>query len=161
MLNKNFLPLLTSWLSGRSKHILGVYCLTSTRDGSSAYPKEVGYKDTLQKEMKEETEKIKVKTRKTKRKSLLDDKEILDIINYVHNTNPDLTDICKTQLKFYGKDVDILYFIDRDVAAKYVSLIVDDLLKNTCFVAEMNPGYGVLTTELLKSSRVNRAQMGM
>ncbi|XP_032665348.1 dimethyladenosine transferase 2, mitochondrial isoform X2 [Odontomachus brunneus] len=37
------------------------------------------------------------------------------------------------------------------VAAEFVSIIIDDLLKDTCFVAELNPSVGMLTTELLKA----------
>ncbi|CAL1679509.1 unnamed protein product [Lasius platythorax] len=149
MWSKNFLPVITSWLSGRSKHVLNVYYSTLTSD-SSIYEcsKETKYNDAA--EMKKEIEEIKLKMKKMRRKSVLDDKEILDIISYVRNVNPDLVNVCTKQLKFCKRDVDMLYFIDRDTAVQYVSLIKNDLLKNTCFVAELNPGYGVLTTELLK-----------
>lgn len=145
MLSKNFLPVIISWLSGRSKHILKVYCSTSTSNSSSL--NEVKYKDT--KQMKKDIEEIKIKI-KMKRKFIFDDKEILHIMSYVRSVNPDLINVCTKQLKLCKTDVDVLYFIDRDSAAEYLSLIKDDLIKNMCFVAEMNPGYGVLTTELLK-----------
>lgn len=145
MLSKNFLPVITSWLSGRSKHILKVYCSTST--SNSSHLNEAEYKDT--KQMKKEIEEIKVKVKRMKKKFVFDDKEILHILNSVHSVNPDLINICTKQLKLCMAD-GVLYLIDRDSAAKYLSLIKDDLIKNTCFVAEMNPGYGVLTTELLK-----------
>lgn len=141
MLSKNFLPVITSWLSGRSKHILKVYCSTI----NSSNLNEAKYKDT---EQMKEIEEIKVK--KIKRKFIFDDKEILHILNYVHSVNPDLINVCTEQLKLCKADVDVLYIIDRDSAAEYLSLIKNDLIKNTCFVVEMNPGYGVLTTELLK-----------
>lgn len=146
MLSKNFLPVITSWLSRRSKHILKVYCSTSTSNNSCL--NEVKYKDT--KQMKKEIEEIKIKMKKMKRKFIFDDKEILHIMSYVRSVNPDLINVCTKQLKLCKTDVDVLYFIDRDSAAEYLSLIKDDLIKNMCFVAEMNPGYGVLTTELLK-----------
>lgn len=141
MWSKNFLP--ASWLSGKSKHVLNVYSSTLTSNISCS--EETKYNDTAQ--MKE----IKLQMSRRKRKAILDDKEILDIINYVHSVNPDLVDVCREQLKFYQTDADVLYFIDRAAAVQYVSLIKNDLLKNTCFVAELNPGYGVLTTELLKN----------
>ncbi|XP_072742687.1 dimethyladenosine transferase 2, mitochondrial [Anoplolepis gracilipes] len=144
MLSKNLLPAVTSWLSGRSKHVLKIYYSIST---DSSYFQKVKNDTVL---MKNDIEEIKLKMIKMKRKSMLDDKEIFDIINYVHSVNPDLMNVCIKQLKLCKTGVEVLYFIDRGTAAKYVSLIKDDLLKNTCFVAELNPGYGVLTTELLK-----------
>ncbi|KAL6434016.1 hypothetical protein ACFW04_005874 [Cataglyphis niger] len=145
MLSKNFLPVITSWLSRRNKHILKVYCSTLT--SNSLHLNEAKYKDT---EQMKKIEEIKVKVKKMKRKFIFDDEEILHILNYVHSVNPDLINVCTEQLKLHKADVDVLYFIDRDSAAEYLSLIKNDLIKNTCFVAEMNPGYGVLTTELLK-----------
>lgn len=150
MLSRNFRTIITSWLSRRNKeqHILKIYCSTSTSSApTSCIQKEIQCIDPVQKKMEE----IKLKRKKMKTKSILDDEEILNIVNHVYRVNPDIVNVCTNQLKFCKKDVDALYFIDRNTAAKYVSLIKDDLLKNTCFVAELSPGYGVLTTELLKA----------
>lgn len=144
MWSKNYLPVIAPWLSGKSKHVLNVY--SSTLSNKNSCSKKTEYNNTTQIK-----EKIKLQMRRRKKKDILDDKEILDIINYVQLVNPDLVKVCTKQLKFYQTDVDVLYFIDRAAAAQYVSLIKNDLLKNTCFVAELNPGYGVLTTELLKN----------
>lgn len=138
------MTVVTSWLSGKNKHILKVYCSTSTSDTSCV--KEAKYKDFTEKKIKE----VKSEVKKTEIKSILDE-ETLHIINNVYKINPDIINVCTNQLKLYKTDVDGLYLIDRNTAAKYVSLIKDDLLENTCFVAELNPGYGVLTTELLKA----------
>lgn len=143
MLSRSFMTIITSWLSGRNKHILKVYCSTSTSD--TFHVKESKCKDSIEKKVKE----VKSKIKKIK-KFILNDEEILQIINHVYRINPDIINVCTNQLKVPKTNVDALYFINRNTAAKYVSLIKDDLLKNTCFVAELNPGYGVLTTELLK-----------
>lgn len=143
MLSRNFRAIITSWLSRRNKRI---YCSTSTSSTPTSYVKEIQCKD-----VQEKINEIKLKIKKMKGKSILDDKEILNIINHVYKVNPDMINVCTNQLKLCKTDIDALYFIDRNIAAKYVSLIKDDLLKNTCFVAELNPGYGVLTTELLKA----------
>ncbi|XP_011136400.1 dimethyladenosine transferase 2, mitochondrial isoform X2 [Harpegnathos saltator] len=54
-------------------------------------------------------------------------------------------------MKTVGNDRNLLYLIDNHAAAEFASMIKDDLLKDTCFVAELNPGVGMLTTELLKA----------
>jgi len=111
-------------------------------------------------ELIEETGLSKVKKKK-KRKvkqleyiehSILHDEETLDIINYVQKVNPDIIDIIQS-MKWTLKrgNTNILHLIDKDTAAKYVSLIKNDLSKNMCYVAELNPGFGILTRELLKT----------
>ncbi|XP_071868974.1 mitochondrial transcription factor B2 [Bombus fervidus] len=41
------------------------------------------------------------------------------------------------------------YLIHDNISNKFVTLIKDDLLENTCYVIELNPGYGLLTRRLL------------
>ncbi|XP_076637665.1 mitochondrial transcription factor B2 [Colletes latitarsis] len=50
------------------------------------------------------------------------------------------------------KNVSQLYLINPNTAKEFVSLIKDDLLKNTNHVIEMNPGLGLLTQELLNAN---------
>ncbi|KAK0086792.1 hypothetical protein PV325_002512 [Microctonus aethiopoides] len=44
-----------------------------------------------------------------------------------------------------------LRIIDKDVAKQFASMIVNDLVKKTSFILEINPGNGYLTDELLES----------
>ena len=44
-----------------------------------------------------------------------------------------------------------LYLINHHVAEQFVSLIKDDLLQNATHVFEMNPGFGMITKELLNA----------
>lgn len=144
MLHKRFLPIITSWLSRRNRHIVNVCCSTLTNDNSPVYQNEVI--NTLK--MKKLTEKIGSSKVKKKKTEVLE----LDILNYIQKINPDIIDIIQSMK--YGTlrkaDTNILHLIDKDTAAEYVSLIKDDLSKNMCYVAELNPGFGVLTRELLK-----------
>lgn len=156
MLHKRFLPAITSWLSRKNRHIINVYCSTLINDNSFVYQNEVI--NTLKtKELAEKTGSSKVKKRKTKvlkyiEDSISHDKEILDIFHYIQKVNPAIIDIIQSMK--YGTlqkaDTNILHLIDKDTAEKYVCLIKDDLSKNMCYVAELNPGFGVLTRELLK-----------
>lgn len=156
MLHKTFLSVIT-WLSRRNRHIVNVRCSTLTND-SPVQKETINIVET--KELIEETGLLKVK-KKRKRKveqleyiehSILHDKEILDIINYVQKINPDIIDIIQSMKRTLKRgDTNVLRLIDKDTAAKYVSLIKTDLSKNMCYVAELNPGFGILTRELLKA----------
>lgn len=44
-----------------------------------------------------------------------------------------------------------LRIIDKDVAKQFASMIVNDLVKKTSFILEINPGNGYLTNELLET----------
>ncbi|XP_020297320.1 uncharacterized protein LOC109861881 isoform X2 [Pseudomyrmex gracilis] len=132
----------------KSKHVASAAYCSVLNDSSRVCSEEIKHVNT------EQTKVGKTKSKKARKKiNSVNDKETLDIIEYIQKVNPDmahmcskeLTDICRT------KDARTLYLIDRETAVNYVSLIKNDLLKNTCFVAEMNPGFGILTTELLKT----------
>lgn len=132
----------------KSKHVASAAYCSVLNDSSRVCSEEIKHVNT------EQTKVGKTKSKKARKKiNSVNDKETLDIIEYIQKVSPDmahmcskeLTDICRT------KDARTLYLIDRETAVNYVSLIKNDLLKNTCFVAEMNPGFGILTTELLKT----------
>ncbi|XP_011305905.1 dimethyladenosine transferase 2, mitochondrial [Fopius arisanus] len=44
-----------------------------------------------------------------------------------------------------------LHLLDRDVSKEFSSLVIDQIPKENTFVAEMNPGLGLITRELLES----------
>jgi len=157
MLYKNFLPLITFCLSRRNKHIVNVYYSTTLTNDSSPVQQKEAINTIETKNLLEKTGLSKVKKNKNKvlkyiEHSILQDKETLDIINYIQKVNPDIIDIIKSMKygTFKKTDTSILHLIDKDTATKYVSLIKNDLLKNMCYIAELNPGFGVLTRELLK-----------
>ncbi|KYM93245.1 Dimethyladenosine transferase 2, mitochondrial [Atta colombica] len=108
---KFFICNITSWLSKRTRHIINVYCSTLTNGNLSKQQKEniQKTKELIETELSKMKKKNKVM--EYIEKSILHDKEILDIINYIQKVNPD----------------------------------------NMCYVAELNPGLGVLTRELLKA----------
>lgn len=156
MLHKRFLPVITPWLSRRNRHVVNVYCSTLINDNSPVHENEV-INTVKTKELAKKTGPSKVKKRKNKvleyiEHSISHDKETLDIFSYIQKVNPDIIDIIQSMK--YGTlkraDTNILHLIDKDTAAKYVSMIKDDLSKNMCYVAELNPGFGILTRELLK-----------
>lgn len=136
---------------------MNVYCSTLTSDSLPVQQKKAI--NTI--EMKELIGKTKSKVKKKKRKekeleyiehSILHDEQTLDIVNYIRKINPDMLNIIQSTKWIFEKgDTNTLYLVDKDTAAKYVSLIKDDLLKNMCYVAEVNPGFGILTRELLKA----------
>ncbi|KYM97609.1 PREDICTED: dimethyladenosine transferase 2, mitochondrial isoform X2 [Cyphomyrmex costatus] len=150
---------ITSWLSRRTRHIINVYCSTLTNDNSSVQQKEaIDIQETKELiEIKTELLKIKKKSKLMEYigQSISHDKEILDIINYVQKTNPDISDIIQLfkekNMLFRKVNASTLHLINKDIAVKYVSLIKNDLLKNMCYVVELNPGFGILTRELLKA----------
>lgn len=157
MLHKNFVPIITSWLSRRNRHVVNVYCSTLINDSSPVQQKEA-FNTAEMKELIEKAGSSKVKRKEKKvseyiKHSISHNKEIQDLINYMQKINPDVTDIL--QLIDYGMfkktNTSMLHLIDKDTAVKYVSLIKNDLSKNMCYVAELNPGFGILTRELLNA----------
>ncbi|KAK0164775.1 hypothetical protein PV328_003352 [Microctonus aethiopoides] len=52
---------------------------------------------------------------------------------------------------FQSNLITCLRIIDKDVAKQFASMIVNDLVKKTSFILEINPGNGYLTDELLES----------
>jgi len=110
-------------------------------------------------QMKEEIKNIELnKINKKKQKENKREKKITiqnenyTIADYTQSINPDIRNICpKTLTELIGTKMNVLYLIDEKTASKYVSLIMKDLSKNTCFVAELNPGFGIVTKKLLKA----------
>ncbi|XP_024869004.1 dimethyladenosine transferase 2, mitochondrial [Temnothorax curvispinosus] len=158
MLHKSVLPVITSWLSRRNRHIASAYCSTLTTDSSPAHQKEaINTAETKGLIEKTGLSKVKKKKKTIEKQlkyiqSILQDKETLDIINYIRKVNPDIIDIIQSMKCTLKKgDTNILHLIDKDTAAKYVSLIKNDLSRNMCYVAELNSGFGILTRELLKA----------
>ncbi|XP_011166252.2 dimethyladenosine transferase 2, mitochondrial isoform X1 [Solenopsis invicta] len=157
MLHKSFLPIITSCLSRRNRHIVNVYCSTLTNDNSPLYKKRAVNSIKIKELIEETGSKVKKKNKVQQQSAAIKqptscDKEISDIINYIKKVNPDVIDIIESRKWTYKKgDTNILHLIDKDTAAKYVSLIKNDLLKNMCYIAELNPGFGVLTRELLEA----------
>lgn len=157
---KLFICNITSWLSRRTRHIINVYCSTLINGNLPVQQKEtIDVRETKKLiEIKTKLSKMKKESKVTEyiEQSISCDKEILDIINYIQKVNPDISDIIQLlgkhrNISFKRADTTILHLIDKDTAAKYVSLIKNDLSKNMCYVAELNPGFGVLTRELLKA----------
>lgn len=75
-----------------------------------------------------------------------------NIKNYVQSINPQYMKICpKKYLSCNNKISDVSYLISESGAKNFVDLIIDDLSKNMTFVAEANPGTGVLTRQLLEA----------
>jgi len=105
-------------------------------------------------QMKEEIKNIKLneakeRNKKEKRK-IIKQNQNYTIADYIQSVNP--SNICpKTLTEFMRTNTNALYLIDEKAASKYVSLIIEDLLKNTCFVVEMNPAFGILTKKLLEA----------
>ncbi|KAL0099253.1 hypothetical protein PUN28_020079 [Cardiocondyla obscurior] len=156
MLHKRFLPAITLWLSKKNRHILNAYCSTLINDNSPANDEQISI-NTAKTKLMEKIELSPVKKKKKEKqinyieKSIMHDKEILDIINYIEKVNPDVINVVKSiKLTFKKGDTNILHLIDKDTAVKYASLIESDLSKNMCYVAELNPGFCILTRELLK-----------
>ncbi|KAG5309222.1 TFB2M transferase, partial [Pseudoatta argentina] len=157
---KLFICNITSW-SRRTRHIINVYCSTLTNGNLPKQQKEnMDVRETKELiEIKTELSKMKKKNKKKVMKyienSISRDKEIFDIINYIQKVNPDISDIIQLlgdkNISFKKANTTILHLIDKDTAAKYVSLIKNDLSKNMCYIAELNPGFGILTRELLKA----------
>ena len=152
---KFFICNITSWLLKRTRHIINVYCSTLTNGNLSKQQKEniQETKELIETELSKMKKKNKVM--EYIEKSISHDKEILDIINYIQKVNPGVSDIIQLlgdrKMSFKKANTNILHLIDKDTAAKFVSLIKNDLSKNMCYVAELNPGLGVLTRELLKA----------
>jgi hypothetical protein len=154
MLHKSFLPVITSCLSRRNRYIVNIYCSTLTSDNSPVHKKKAVNSVKIKELIEETGSKVRKKNKAQQyiEHSILCDKEILDIIDYIKKVNPDVIDIIQSMKWTFKKgDTNILHLIDKDTAAKYVSLIKNDLLKNMCYIAELNPGFGVLTRELLKA----------
>lgn len=148
MLRKSFLPAVSGWFTRRNNFIVNITCYSTLTGSSHVDSKEAEYVNDAK--VKEEIEKMRLKTPKNKKKSILDN-EKLDIVSHVQSIDPNLIDTCPNSFINIRRDTNVLYLIDRDAAAKFVSIIIDDLSKNTCFIAELNPGFGFLTTELLKA----------
>lgn len=75
----------------------------------------------------------------------------LRIKKYVNCVNPEENVYSSKFMKFGKTHSNILYLTDKEAAKKFTDLIIDDLLKNMTYVAEANPGTGILTEQLLKA----------
>lgn len=149
MLHRKFLPMVLDYMLKRNRCFIDVAQHYSTLNGSvSTDSKKVNYINMIEIEKKIK----RIKKRKKTEISALDNKEQVNIVRYVQNINQNIIDTCPPMfMKITGSTTNVLYIIDRDAAASFVSIIIDDLSKNMCFVAELNPGFGILTTELLKA----------
>ncbi|XP_014610485.1 PREDICTED: dimethyladenosine transferase 2, mitochondrial isoform X1 [Polistes canadensis] len=97
-----------------------------------------------------ELETIAIK--KGKAKILSDFKEHTIIEDIVRVINPELGEICpKKYMKIITGKGNIFYLMEKNTATKFVQLIINDLSKDMSFVAECNPGIGILTEELLNA----------
>lgn len=110
-------------------------------------------KDIIIKKLNNEIERVKLKMAEIKNKKRERKSGKQNFIEYLPNTlSPEVIRICSNMfVKRSGDDRNLLYLIDNRVAAEFASIIIDDLSRNTCFVAELNPGIGMLTRELLKA----------
>ncbi|XP_012226131.1 dimethyladenosine transferase 2, mitochondrial [Linepithema humile] len=147
MIRRSFLPVITSWLSRGNKHIVNVVYSSTLVTDSSHYVHSKGT-ENININIKE----VKKKAKWKKSISILDDEEKLEAINHVENVSvPDEISPDLKQSLMLERYKNTLYLIDREAARRYVSFIINDLSKNTSFVAELNSGFGVLTAELLKA----------
>jgi len=151
MLNKGLLSAITSCFS-KKNNIL--YYSTSNFNNLHKYLKENKSINSMQ--MKKEIKNIKLnkikKEKQREKKKITIQNENYTIADYIQSVNPDINNVCpKTLTELIGRNMNVLYLIDEKTASKYVSLIIKDLLKNMCFVAELNPAFGILTKKLLKA----------
>ncbi|KAL2720664.1 hypothetical protein V1478_010240 [Vespula squamosa] len=76
----------------------------------------------------------------------------LNLKNYLSVVNPQYIEICpKKYLTRVSKTLDLSYLVKESDGKNFVNLIINDLSKNMTFVAEANPGTGVLTKHLLEA----------
>ncbi|KAK2581704.1 hypothetical protein KPH14_002191 [Odynerus spinipes] len=72
--------------------------------------------------------------------------------SHVNNINPTFAEVCPAKyMKTNIKIIDTLYLMEEKTAEKFSNLIIDDLSKNMTYVAEANPGIGLLTEKLLNA----------
>lgn len=147
MIRRRLLPVITPWLLKGNEHIVNAaYCSTLSNDSSH---------HVKSKEAEGINTNIKKVRRKAKKKiSALNDEEMLQFINQIENQDEIDMDKINSNLKqsmMHKSYKNVLYLVNREAARKYASFIINDLSKNTCFVSELNFGFGMLTSELLKA----------
>lgn len=78
------------------------------------------------------------------------------IQNYVQSVNPKIAEIYPEKyMRIQNARLDTMYLFEEETAKRFVDLIIDDLSKNMTYVAEANPGAGVLTEKLLQAGVTN------
>ncbi|XP_014472698.1 PREDICTED: dimethyladenosine transferase 2, mitochondrial [Dinoponera quadriceps] len=150
MFRKSLLSMINGNLFKRNKSIIDVTChpVLNRYAHMNSEKSETANID----ELNNETEKIKLTVKEKKRK-LPRENEKQDLSEYLSdNLNPEIIHIFPSIFMKKGEDDrNLLYLIDKEAAVDFVSLIIDDLSKDKSFIAELNPGIGMLTTELLKA----------
>lgn len=155
MLHRCVLHAMASCFSGKNRCIITVvHCSTSSYNSLHKPLKETKCIDTMQMEKEIKTVKLTKEENRTERKRKKPTIQNMNhaVVNHVQSIHPDIVDVCPNNfMKTLTTNTNVLYLIDEKTATKYVSLIIKDLLKNTCFVAELNPGFGILTEKLLQA----------
>lgn len=121
------------------------------------YPPNINMETTQKMDLKTNDNKVKIDNKKKVLSNSVktikgEYNDSLDIRNYVQSINPQYMQICpKKYLTCTTKTSDVLYLVSESGAKNFVDLIIDDLSKNMTFIAEANPGTGVLTGQLLEA----------
>lgn len=151
MLRKSLLSMISDSLLKRNKCIVNVACHSVLSRRSTHADSEEPENATMKK-LNNKIEKVKLNTTKAGSKLTSGD-EKYDLIEYLaDNLSSEIINMClNVSRKMDRCGRNLLCLVDSRVAAEFVSIIIDDLSRDTCFVAELNPGIGMLTTELLKA----------
>lgn len=139
MIMQDIIRILTTVLSRKHGPLDLIYCAVNSMFCGQVrnYKTKKAVKED---ERDENAEQVRIKKNKYK------------MYKYVKNINPEFAKVCPLNYFSKVKTFNNLYLFDRDTAKQFVMLIIDDLLKNTSFVMETNPGLGILTDELLKAN---------
>lgn len=89
------------------------------------------------------------KKTKTQKKNVTKNASLDAIVEYINNIDPRLIKCIPESYIKYTTAVKNLLLIDEKSGQKFVSLIIDDLLKNPSFVVQASAGLGIMTTILL------------
>lgn len=150
MLRKSLLFMINGSLYKRNKYIVNVTCYSKL--SRSTHMNFEDSKNIYLKKLNSQTEKVKLKIADEKSKATKKNERQEIIQHLSKNLSSEIISTCLSVLMKTGRDdKNLLYLIDNGVAAEFVSLIIDDLSRDTCYIAELNPGVGMLTTELLKA----------
>lgn len=151
MLRKSFLSMINDTLLKRNKYIMDITCLSVSSRSTHVDSEEAKNTNIEKLNNGKKIEKIKLNIIKMEGRSTNKD-EKHDFVEYLsNNLSPEIANICSNIFVKPDKcGNNSLCLVDSRVAAEFSSLIMNDLSRDMCFVAELNPGIGILTTELLK-----------
>ncbi|XP_047369332.1 dimethyladenosine transferase 2, mitochondrial [Vespa velutina] len=157
-MNVNFMSLLIKHIEKDKSHYFTLFlthrkfCLSM----NFLHPRSISQETTEEIDLKTNDNEVKIDNKKTASmklmKTMKSEYENLNIKDYIKLINPQYIEVCpKIYLGYTSNISDVSYLISENGAKNFVDLIIDDLSKNMTFVAEANPGAGVLTKELLEA----------